>query len=183
MPTVVTVGLSRKLSKDFQSQGFTLSIQSELPATAVQDPETMARATQELYQLAEDLIDEQVRKADDLPTKRTPERPSPTRNPEPVPGRQASGRASGQSYRGGGTQASRSNGNSHANGQANVRGITDAQARALDKMARAADTTAERIAHDEFGVAMQDLTVRQASQLIDQLKQSLDSANSQGVRR
>src|SRR4051812_38434312 len=63
MPTILRICLSRKVTKDFQSAGYGLEIQTELPASAVGDPREMAEASDELFRLGEDLLAEQLTKA------------------------------------------------------------------------------------------------------------------------
>ena len=50
-------------------------------------------------------------------------------------------------------------------------------------MAKAVDCTGDRIAHDEFGVPVRDLTVRQASELIDQIRKGIEATKPHGGRR
>jgi hypothetical protein len=45
MPVKVNVRLSRKVTEDFQSRGFSLNIEAELPANVIEDPNAMAAAT------------------------------------------------------------------------------------------------------------------------------------------
>lgn len=72
------VGVSKKMSKDFNSQGFTLNLEGEILAT-LDDPEAVIERIRELYSLAEEALDRQItesreidriarREADDQPT-------------------------------------------------------------------------------------------------------------------
>lgn len=56
------VGLSRKLSKDFNSTGFTINLEGEITA-AVNDPETVMEQVKELFDLAEEALDLQIERA------------------------------------------------------------------------------------------------------------------------
>lgn len=53
------VGLSRKLSKDYNSTGFTLNLEGEILATT-DDPENVIARIRELYSLAEEALDQQI---------------------------------------------------------------------------------------------------------------------------
>lgn len=170
MPVIVTVGLSRKVSKDFQSQGYSLNIQSELPATAVEDADTMARATDHLFRLANDLLDAEVANATGKetapvdppaqPVRASPAKPAPAMPTPSVP------------------QGQGANGGGNGNGQRPRRGITVAQANAILKMAQKLGQDARQMARDEFGSNLSELTIRQASALINTLKQQIESATT-----
>lgn len=58
----VNVGLSRKLSKDFNSTGFTLNLEGEV-AAALDDPEAVIERIKEFYDLAEEAIDLQIERS------------------------------------------------------------------------------------------------------------------------
>ena len=53
------VGLSRKLSKDFNSAGFSVNLEGEITAT-LDDPEAVIERIKELYSVAEEALDRQV---------------------------------------------------------------------------------------------------------------------------
>src|SRR4051794_40708723 len=98
------VGLSRKLSKDFNSTGFSLNLEGEVLAT-LDDPEAVIERIRELYSIAEEALDRQVsesreidalarREADGEPPPRSngrdrgnhpeaPDDPAPPRNGRP----------------------------------------------------------------------------------------------------
>ena len=56
------VGISRKLSKNYQSTGFTVNIEGELTA-AVSDSEAVIEQVNELYDLAEAALDQQIERS------------------------------------------------------------------------------------------------------------------------
>ena len=188
MPVLIRVSVSRKLTKDYQSRGFALDITSELPATAAEDPNLMAQASQHLFQLAEDLLQEQVNQAGEsepangngrqAPSSSEDDRPrqSNGHNGTSTNGRSTNGRSTYRSN-GQGTGHAGQNGNAGGNGKGRGgdRSITDAQVRALDRMAKRLDTTGERVAQDEHGCGLRQLSLKQASALIDSLKQSIES--------
>lgn len=53
------VGVSRKMSKDYNSQGFSLNLDAEIPAS-LDDPEAVIERIKELYDLAEEALDRQI---------------------------------------------------------------------------------------------------------------------------
>lgn len=55
----VNVGVSRKLSKDFNSTGFTLNLEGEV-AAPIDDPEQVLERIREYYDLAETALQDQI---------------------------------------------------------------------------------------------------------------------------
>lgn len=53
------VGLSRKLSENYQSTGFSLNLEGEINAS-LDDPEAVVERVKELFDLAEEALDQQV---------------------------------------------------------------------------------------------------------------------------
>ena len=58
----VNVGLSRKLSKDYNSEGFSINIEGEVSA-AVNDPQAVVEQVRELQDLAEEALAQQIERA------------------------------------------------------------------------------------------------------------------------
>jgi hypothetical protein len=56
------VGLSRKLSRDFNSSGFTVNLEGEISAAA-QDNEAVLEQIKQLYDLAEEALDLQIQRS------------------------------------------------------------------------------------------------------------------------
>jgi hypothetical protein len=168
MPVLIKVNLSRKLTKDFQSSGYGLEIQTELPATAVGNPQDMADASDELFRLAEDLLNEQIGKATAGHTGVTPARTSRQQSnqvsgPRPLPNN------GNGSYRPG----NKSNGG--------PRPITEAQVKAIQKMAQKLDTNGDAVAQEDFNKGLRQLSLSEASQCIDNLKKAIESQPAQGA--
>jgi len=63
MPLIIKVSVSRKLTQDFNSRGWCLDIQSELDSRTLDNTNQLADSTNYLFQLATDLLDQQVRQA------------------------------------------------------------------------------------------------------------------------
>jgi len=61
----VNVGLSRKLSKDFQSTGFSVNLDGEITAP-VSDPEGVVEQVKELFDLAEEALRIQVERSQSI---------------------------------------------------------------------------------------------------------------------
>lgn len=85
------VGLSRKLSKDYNSTGFTVNLDGEITAP-LSDPEAFLQQMRELWDLAEETLNQQIERAqgeasiasrDVDPPSREPlgDRPQPNRAP------------------------------------------------------------------------------------------------------
>lgn len=55
----VNVGLSRKLSRDYNSTGFSLNLEGEL-CVGLDDPEAMIEKIKEFYDLAEEALNQQI---------------------------------------------------------------------------------------------------------------------------
>ena len=77
----VNVGLSRKLSKDFNSTGFSLNLEGEIPAP-IDDPEAVVERIREFYDLAEEALDQQIERhqGDDAIANRDAAPPAAHRN-------------------------------------------------------------------------------------------------------
>ena len=171
MPLKINVGVSRKVSQDYQSTGFSLNIDAELPANLIDNPDAMAEQSSHLFQLANDLLDEQVRQAGG----KAPVSSNPPRRPAPSSTNGTNGNGH-KPYRNGNTSP-KTNGNGHTNHHGNGRGdrgITDAQVRAVGNMAKRLGTDGETYAIDNTGNTLSELSVKEASQLIDQLKGELE---------
>jgi hypothetical protein len=155
MPLSINVGLSRKASKDYQSTGVSINVTAELDQSLLARPDELQREVANLYAQAEQAMDRQAGRPE---PQASPARRSP-----------AAGRAD---YRNGSGNGNRSNGNGSGNGG----GMTDSQRRAILAIARRAGADAMYEAEQIIGTPLDDLTVRQASELIDHLK-SLAPAN------
>jgi hypothetical protein len=198
MPLIIKVGVSRKVSQDYQSQGFNLDIQSELDPRVLDDTNQLADATSHLFELANDLLDQQVEQAKG----RTPIPDNSQQKPSyngtnPQNGGQLFNRNNSSNIRqsNNGTYSRPSNGNGqqsngHRNGGApkgtngrTERPATSAQINAIRKMAEKFDTNGDSVAQEDFNCNLAELTIRQASELIDRMKKSLEAQEGQGAGR
>lgn len=92
----VNVGLSRKLSRDYNSTGFSLNLEREL-CVGTDDPEVLIEKIKEVYDLAEEALNQQIERyeadsaiasRDEAPAQRNEHRHNganrlPPSNPEP----------------------------------------------------------------------------------------------------
>ena len=173
MPLIINVGVSRKASKDFQSAGYSLNLTAELDQGLLGDSVRLQSEIERIYGEAEIALDRQVAGGSDirsskaLPATVLPVTVNSVESGFDLRHRQQSatsgngGRVSNGNFNGGG------NGVAHAT----LRPITESQMRALRAIARRLPCDLELEAQDEFGLPAAQLDVRQASRLIDLLKQ------------
>ena len=165
MSISINVGLSRKSSVDFQSQGQSINLTAELDQFLLARPRELQAQIAALYAEAQTALDQAGRGpavTDDAPSGRVS---ASSHGPATGNGR-VSPEASVQSA-GNGTAHQPSNG--HRPTEAC---LTASQRRAIYAIAKRHNLDAQTACADEYGVALDDLTVRQASKFIDFLLQS-----------
>jgi hypothetical protein len=154
MPLSINVGLSRKASKDYQSTGVSINVCAELDQSLLGRPAELQQQIEDLYRQAQHALDQHG-----AAPAATPAQGQRVRRPS-------------QSTRSG-SYARSSNGNGHGNGNGNGRsnggGMTDSQRRAIDAIANRLQIDAYAEAREIVG-ELDQLNVRQASELIDHLK-------------
>jgi hypothetical protein len=130
------VGLSRKVSENYQSSGFSLNLEGEIQAS-LDDPQSVIERIKELYDLAEEALDQQIDRyrSDSALASRDQDQPEPERN-----GHHANGSTNGHSN---GRQVTESNGsyagrNGHQNGKPSANGepATNKQIQFLQTLAK-----------------------------------------------
>ena len=157
-----TVNVSRKISENYNSTGFGLSLDGEIQGS-IDDPETVIERIKQLYDLAEEALDQQMDryKSDSAVASRDQDHPGLERN-----GHHANGSSNGQ-------PPSR---NGHQNGQSNGTGEP-----ASNKQVQYLQTLAKR--QKLFGAKLEgfieevisrkcgpyDLTKKEAGAIIDAL--------------
>lgn len=94
----VNVGVSRKVSKDYNSRGFSLNLEGEV-AVVLDDPEVVVARIKELYDLAEEALDQQIERAqsDDAMAKHEETAPR-TNGPSRVSANGANGHRNGAGH-------------------------------------------------------------------------------------
>jgi hypothetical protein len=154
MPLSINVGLSRKASRDYQSTGVSINVTAELDSALLQKPAELQQQIAGLYAQAEFALDRQANgKVPAAPASRT------------------------NGYAG---TSTRSN---VGNGQRNGSGMTASQRKAILSIASRNGVDAAAEAQDRFGTSLDDLTLRQASELIDYLKRPAVASNGRGAAR
>jgi hypothetical protein len=157
MPMSVNVGLSKKASRDYQSTGVSINVTAELDSALLAKPDELQQQIDGLYAQAENAIARQVRRS-------AADAPSASR----APVRQST---NGDTYRRNGSPPTHVNGSRHAGA------MTESQRRAIESIARRAGLDPNQEAQELMGVPFDQLTLRQASELIDALKQQAPATN------
>jgi hypothetical protein len=163
MPLSVNVGISRKRSENYQSDGLSLNLTAELDQALLARPEQLQQQIEELYRQAEQALDRRAA-AGVQPRPLQPARQAPSDLPRserrngftPRPnghGNGHSGNSNGHSATGNGR---------HGHGPA----ATASQRRAIDSICRRLGLDAAEQSREIIGSDLQELTVKQASELI-----------------
>lgn len=155
MPMSVNVGLSRKASRDYQSTGVSINVTAELDSALLQKPEELQRQIDGLYGQAEQAMARQVQAC---------ARSAPPRRQNGTSVSSGSGPTTTARPRGNGKVAG--NGNGHTLPTP----MTASQRQAIAAIAERVGTDADQESNALFDVDFGDLTIRQASALIDHLK-------------
>ena len=151
MPLSINVGLSRKASKDYQSTGVSINVTAELDQSLLAKPQELQRQIDGLYFQASSALDRHAR---------IPAVPPAT-------------------VRHSASRAASSNGQANGNGQATAP-MTVSQRRAITAIAARANIDAAAEARDFIGADLDNLSLRQASELIDHLKGFQAAGNGRG---
>ncbi len=172
MPLSINVGLNRKASHNYQSTGVSINVTAELDATLLAKPDELQQQIAGLYSQAESALERQAAQL-------APPEPPRTNGTRANGSQRNYDRSNGS--RG---YAERSQGNSNGGGNGHNRGgrMTDSQRRAIEAIARRVNADPAYEAREITGAELEDLTVRQASDLIDHLK-SLESTAGNGNGR
>ena len=166
MPLTINVGLSRKLSKDFNSVGVSVNVTAELDQGLLTRPQDLQQQIEELYREANQALDRQL--ASTVPPERYVVHGA---GRGPVPN-------NGNGYRPNGRFRSNYPGNGgsrNGNGRSPAP-MTAKQRSAILAIARACEVDAFATARHTFDTDLDSLTARQASELIDSLKESRPAA-------
>ena len=155
MPLSINVGLSRKASRDYQSTGYSINVTAELDQSLLAKPDELQRQIADLYAQARQALGQQA---------------APPARPGRDDGQQNAPRDS--------RRGQQSNG-ARGNGRAHDGGMTASQRRAILAISERLNIDANQEAIDIVGGALDALTLRQASDLIDHLR-TLQPANGNG---
>ncbi len=140
MPMTVNVGLSRKRSANYNSDGVTISLSAELDQALLTQPSRLQGEVAKLYTQAREAI----------------ERESCGEDPAPIAGR----------------VGQHSNGHTRS-GSGGVRPITPSQTRALHAIASKHHLELDSLCEERFGKRHQEVSIREASELIDHIKKEV----------
>ena len=144
MPAKLNIGLSRKVGEaNYGSRGASINLEVEVDSATLSEPQLLRDRVRSLYAMARQSVEDELqRPADDLPT-----------------------------------DAAHSNGNGHANGNGHHAAgqdggtATQSQVRAIFAIARRQRLDPSSLVRDRFRVQRpEDLSIREASSLIDDLK-------------
>jgi hypothetical protein len=172
IPLSINVGLSRKASRDYQSRGASINVCAELDHSLLARPDELQRQVDDLFAQASAALDRQAgmpgRTAPSLPPSNTGYGES--RSTRAHGGPTCNG-GNGEAHRGGSRQSP--NGNGHPNGiddGSRAASLTHNQRRAILAIAKRTNVDVDAECRDVVGDKLDNLTLRQASELIDHLK-------------
>ena len=185
MSVKLNIGLSRKVGEaSFGSRGASINLEVELDNGVLNDPGQLRDRVQDLYLLARQSVDEELQR----PAEAGPSEPSHTngnghgRISHAANGNgHKNGHANGHATNGKATNGRVTNGHSPTNGNGHINGNGDGRlevARATQSQIRAIFAITKRQGLDPHTVIserfrvhrMEDLTIREASAIIDDLK-------------
>lgn len=182
----VNVGLSRKLSRDYNSTGFSLNLEGEI-CVSLDDPETLVEKVKEFYDLAEEALNQQIARyegesaiasRDEEKSVRPATKPAGTSKTAPVNRMTAPAE----------NMADAANSNSHAK-PANADAATNKQVQYLLNLGKRHGLTQIQLesrieSHLGKKAGVYDLTKREAGDIIDVLSQNgAPAANGNGHNR
>jgi hypothetical protein len=148
----INAGFSRKFGEaNYGSRGASVNVELELESNLIGDPNALSARIRGLFDIARQTVDQELGGA----------------------------ASNGQTPTNGNT----SNGNNHAPAQNDqpVRYATASQVRAIRSICQRQQLNHDRLANERFRVnAVEDLTLQQASALIDELKAPAGSRNGGG---
>jgi hypothetical protein len=186
MPLSINVGLSRKASRDFQSTGYSINVTAELDQSLLARPDELQGQIDALYAQAASALDRQAGIPEPQQAARSPQRPQERRQYQQrdQPGGFQNG---GNGYT---TNGGNRNGNGNGNGNGHHQqarsngagGMTNSQRRAIDAIAGRINADPVYEAQEIIGKELDQLSIRDASTLIDHLK-SLQPSNGNGGGR
>ena len=179
MPLTVNVGLSRKSSENYQSQGLSINITAELDQSLLADPPRLQDEIDRIYAQADDALERQSAPKKPVPQPARPPVPRPQQNGQTHHRRNGPATNQGGPFRPTARQDGDHDGVPYGGP---VRPATASQMRALRSLAKRLDCDLADLMTETFGIATVQTDIRQASRLIDILKERLEfvqAANGQ----
>ena len=177
MAIKLNIGLSRKVGEvNYGSRGASINLEVELDNGVLNDPDQLRDRVSDLYALARQSVHEELQR----PAAAGPNEPSHENGNGHA---RTNGHVNGNghaSHGNGHANGHASNGHGHSNGQHNrveVARATKSQIRAIFAITKRQGLDPHKVISDRYRVhKMEDLTIREASAIIDELK------NGAGVR-
>ena len=167
MPLTVNVGLSRKNSANYQSAGVSINLTAELCQSLLADPPRLQSEIDRIYCQAESALDRRAAEAAATRAPMTAMTAVGADSPPNVPPSDAVKR--GQPPTNGSHSGNGNTGNVYGGP---VRLATESQLKALRSICKRMNLRLDHEVHEEFGIeSAEQLDVKQASQLIDILKE------------
>ena len=174
MSVKLNIGLSRKVGEaSFGSRGASINLEVELDNGVLNDPGQLRDRVQDLYGLARQSVDEELQRAAEA----GPSEPSHTNgNEHGRIGHTANGSGHKNGHANGhGTNGRVTNGHSpndgNGQGRIEVARATQSQIRAIFAISKRQGLDPHTVINDRYRVhKMEELTIREASALIDDLK-------------
>jgi hypothetical protein len=160
----LNAGFSRKVGEpDFGSRGASVNVELELDSNSIRDSEAFCAQIRNLFDLARQSVDEEL--AVDRP------------HPADARTRRSTGPGNGSRENSSAENRSRANGNS-------VRHATSSQLRAIRAICERLNRDPEQFANQRFRVnRIEELTLQEASSLIDELKSTAGNGQQRGGTR
>ncbi len=180
MPIKLNIGLSRKVGEtNYGSRGASINLEVELDNGVLNNPGQLRERVHDLYVLARQSVDEELQR----PADAGPNEPSHENGNGHA---RTNGHSNGNGHANGhaaNSNGNASNGNGHSNGHSNgqhnrveVAGATQSQIRAIFAITKRQGLDPHQVINDRFRVhKMEELTIREASSLIDELKNGAEA--------
>ena len=183
MSVKLNIGLSRKVGEaNYGSRGASINLEVELDNGMLNNPNQLRERVHDLYVLARQSVDEELqRPAEAGPSEFSHGNGNGNGSGRAATAANCNGHANGHAANGNGnSNGYASNGNGHSNGQqgrVEVARATQSQIRAIFAISKRQGLDPKSLVSERYRVyRMEDLTIREASALIDELK------NGAGVR-
>jgi hypothetical protein len=176
----VNVGLSRKLSKNYNSTGYSVNIDGEVTAPP-SDPEAVVEQVKEMFDLAEEVLDQQIDRSQSVDAMASRDEPKGQSQPAVQGG---NGSAAGN---GNGSRLARASGNANGNDREEQPAATNKQVQyllSIGKRQRLSTAQLEKRVEEILGrpVGIYDLSKQAAGLVIDSLTNNA-TGNGAGARR
>ena len=169
MSVKLNIGLSRKVGEaSFGSRGASINLEVELDNGVLNDPGQLRDRVQDLYLLARQSVDEELQR----PAEAGPSEPSHTNgNGHGRINHTANGNGHKNGHANGHATNGHSTNNGNGHGRIEVARATQSQIRAIFAISKRQGLDPHTVINDRYRVhKMEELTIREASALIDDLK-------------